>query len=202
MAPTVAGGFPHTTDTEGDPSPQASPALLEDGRGKHGKQRSGPRDHPNSLPFEATELKPWQPREFSDRHKRVVDLHVAGLPNIQIADLLSYTPQYVSQLLRHPDAATYAAEIRERADEDVGERIAKMRLSACAVVEEVLGDETAKLETRLTAAFGVWDRTGHGKTTTEKHVLEVNVSDNAASLIALAMRETRQLEAEYVVEEG
>jgi hypothetical protein len=81
--------------------------------------------------FKTKVVMSWELRVIKARHKCMVDLHLAGMTNVQIAEEMDCTPESVGMILRSPivqqEIAQRRGSITKHTDEAYTESLAKVR---------------------------------------------------------------------------
>lgn len=86
----------------------------------------------------------WELKELRPLHRNVASLFAQGMKNVQIAELVGITPEYVSMLIRQPLVKAYISEMCEQ----VGTRMEALFAKSVDVIAETLdkGSEAGKLK--------------------------------------------------------
>ncbi len=125
---------------------------------------------PDLLP-ELTKQKAYQPMRWTQRHRLVVALWLAGARNKQIADVMGYDSDYVSVILNDKRAMVeieaMGSSMAERMT-DVHTRLKVLANEALSEITDEMRDTSAPVAVRQRAAFGILDRAGY--TAVQKHI--------------------------------
>lgn len=109
--------------------------------------------------------KPYQPVKMSDRHHRIMRLHLLGYSGREIAVMLGMSESRVSIVLNSNLGRCQAAIMRAEADTsaiETARRIREVAPKALQVIEDILADDSVPSSVRLRAAQDALDRAGHG----------------------------------------
>jgi hypothetical protein len=97
------------------------------------------------------------------QHKRIAQLHVAGVRSHVIAAEVEMAQTTVALILKDALCVAYMDTLQDKAETvviDVRKRLANMNSAALDVIENLLTDEKAPLNLAHNAAKDVLDRTG------------------------------------------
>lgn len=86
----------------------------------------------------------WEMKKLKPMHKQVASLCAQGLKNVEIAEIVGITPEYVHMLLKQPLVKEYIADMCEV----VGVRMEALFEKSVDVISETLtnGSEKGKLQ--------------------------------------------------------
>lgn len=83
---------------------------------------------------------------LTPRHHRMIEMHLAGLKNTEIAEAFSIAPCRVSIILRNPTVEAYLHELREAADQE----LKNLLPAAVGILRRALDDPDPKVALRAT----------------------------------------------------
>jgi hypothetical protein len=135
------------------------------------------KDHSVRKTYEAKQM--WQ------RHHEIVNLHVQGFKNVEIAEILCIDPQTVSNVLGSQLCEQKTAELREIRDGEVKKRMEQIRILTQKAIEtynEILDDtenEKVTLKDRGEYATRVLDNLSGLKVPTRVQTQSVGVQMTA-----------------------
>lgn len=156
-------------------------------------------------------LLPHEPATLNERHCQAIMMRVMGMRQCDIAQALGYSDSTVSIVLNHPDAAFIIDALQGysgTAVTDIDARLKRLTPRAVQAIEEVFDDEikddSKAVQARVARArmgFQLLEHTGQKKPQEHAHTHSIGaVTPAAASLIARAIQESRQIEeAEYII---
>ena len=104
-------------------------------------------------------------KKVMNQHHEILRLSALGMKGREVALMLSCTPQTVYNVTNSELGRSQLAKLHGLRDDsavDVAARIQQISEKAVEVVAEVLEDEEAGVNLRVTAAFKILDRAGHG----------------------------------------
>lgn len=96
----------------------------------------------------------WEVSSMKAKYKLMVDLHIAGLKNIQIAEEMDCTPESVGMILRSPIVQEEIARRRNMVDRKVDEATANV----VARAKQILEQNTERAATVLCEQIGSEDK--------------------------------------------
>lgn len=137
----------------------------------------------------------WELSAIKARHKTMIDLHIAGLKNVDIAEEMDCTAESVGMILRSPIVQSEISRRRSTVDRRVDEATANVVVRAKEILEKASTKAAEKLveqidhkdprvaqsasKTILEETFG----TGAGKSSST--VIQINVKQFAVLQQAL-----------------
>ena len=135
--------------------------------------------------------KPWQPIKYKPRQEQVIALHLAGLKNNEICEVLDYSASRVSILLTDDRAQQVIAQTRGELLRDMSREVKDVIVShSLEAIEKVVdlmhNAESEKVQ--QTSAFDILDRAGFKPKEVSLSAKLVIETDDAA-LITEALKE-------------
>jgi len=104
-------------------------------------------------------------KKVMNLHHEILRLSALGMKGVDVAHLLSCTPQTVYNVTNSELGRGQLARLNGLRDDsavDVGKRIQQIADVAVEVVASAIEDEEAGLNLRVASAFKILDRAGHG----------------------------------------
>jgi hypothetical protein len=139
-------------------------------------------------------------KKIREKHHHVARQIAAGLSQRLVSQITGYTEQYLSILLNSPAMVELVELYRiqnGQAAQLAHEKLKTVGLKALELLDEKLdNNELNNLELLSAAKLGL-DRSGHGPSSTQKHVGEQHVFDHAK--LAELNLEARRRNADYIV---
>ncbi len=143
---------------------------------------------------DSTELKPWEPKELSDRHLHAIALAASGMKNNAIAALLDMSESRVSVILNDPRSRQIRAQLSSdfvsKLMTDTREVIQGHALEAVHTVVDLMRNAESE-RVRQTSAFDILDRAGF-KPVERSITAKVELPDGAAQTFREAVSELRE----------
>ena len=135
--------------------------------------------------------KPWQPLRYKPKQEQVIALHVAGLTNNEICEVLDYSASRVSVLLTDSRAQEVIAQTRGDLLRDMSREVKDVIVShSLEAIEKVVAlmQDADSEKVQQTSAFDILDRAGHRPKEVSLSAKLVIETDDAA-LITEALKE-------------
>jgi len=151
--------------------------------------------------------KPYERKRWTQRHRLVVSLWLAGARNKQIASVMGYDEATVSIILNDPRAEmeieAMGSSMAERMT-DTHLRLKVLANEALSEITDEMRDKDTPVAIRQRAAFGILDRAGY--TAVQKHVqANVEIPLEIADRVEKVLNEIQGADADrfdYEVIEG
>lgn len=149
------------------------------------------------MPQEAG-LKYYEPKNLSPRHKHIVALHVAGLKNQEIAEVLDFSQSRVSVILNDPRTEAIKRDLEEGFISGMlleAQRVLQGNAAKAARTMVHLMEHAESENVQLRASADILDRTGFKAK--ESITIDTDVLDaEAAKLLTSVFKETQREEEE------
>lgn len=139
----------------------------------------------------------WELSAIKARHKCIIDLHLAGLKNVDIAEQMDCTDVSVGMILRSPIVQAEIARRRTTVDRKVDDATANVIQRAKQIMENASTSAAQKLVEQIdhddprvaqAAAKSILEETfGSGVSKTPHSVIQINISQMA--VLQQALRE-------------
>lgn len=144
------------------------------------------------------------------RHFQMLDMYVAGMSQVDIAEKLGVSAQLVNIVIRSPLFQMEAQKRTVQIETNLGDRMAEEELAyagkarsiieqaapkAARIVEEMMSDETVDAPTRLRAASSLLDRALGKADAPAGNVTNVQINGDIANLLITALQESDSHEA-------
>jgi len=145
---------------------------------------------------------PWEATKLQGNHREIIRLHLQGLPNKQIADLMNMTTTAICMILKSPIVQMEIERLQEQKNQsavDVRRELDELLPHALEAYRDVLDKERDTKVTpmqRVKVASMVFAQTGNGPITKNEPALPNRITAGELEALIEKAEKRKQIELE------